>query len=336
MRYRLLGTSGLRVSELALGTMTFGETWGWGASKDESRKIFERFREAGGNFVDTANNYTDGTSEEFVGELVAPDRERFVLATKYTLTTRPDDPNAGGNHRKNLVQSLEASLRRLRTDYVDLLWVHMWDGLTPVEEVVRALDDLVRAGKVLHVGVSDTPAWVAARAHAIAELRGWTPFTAVQLPYSLVDRGAERDLLPFARELGLAVLCWGALEGGVLTGKYDDENGAAPRRYTEASEKERALAREVVAVATEAGCSPAQAALAWVRAQPGNLIPILGARTEAQLVDNLGCLDVVLEPHALERLDAAHAIDLGFPHSFLGSDHVRGLIFGTTRELIDA
>ena len=334
VRYRLLGASGLRVSELALGTMTFGETWGWGASKDESRKIFDRFHDAGGNFVDTANNYTDGTSEEFVGELVAPDREHFVLATKYTLTTRPDDPNAGGNHRKNLVQSLDASLRRLRTDYVDLLWVHMWDGLTPVEEVVRALDDLVRAGKVLHVGVSDTPAWVAARAHAIAQLRGWTPFTAVQLPYSLVDRGAERDLLPFARELGLAVLCWGILEGGVLTGKYEDET-AAPRRYTDASEQERALAREVVAVASEAGCSPAQVALAWVRAQPGNLIPILGARTEAQIVDNLACLDVELEPDALERLSAARAIDLGFPHSFLGSDHVRGLIFGTTRELID-
>jgi len=336
MRYRLLGGSGLRVSELALGTMTFGETWGWGASKDESRKIFERFREAGGNFVDTANNYTDGTSEEFVGELVASDRERFVLATKYTLTMRPDDPNAGGNHRKNLVQSLEASLRRLGTDYVDLLWVHMWDGLTPVTEVVRALDDLVRAGKVLHVGVSDTPAWVAARAHAIAELRGWTPFTAVQLPYSLVDRGVERDLLPFARELGLAVLCWGVLEGGVLTGKYDDATADdAPRRYTRAGEQEQALAREVVAVAAEAGCSPAQVALAWVRAQPGNLIPILGARTEAQIVDNLGCLDVDLEPQQLERLAAAGAIDLGFPHSFLGSDHVRSLIFGTTRELIE-
>ena len=336
MRYRLLGSSGLRVSELALGTMTFGETWGWGASKDESRKIYARFREAGGNFVDTANNYTDGTSEEFVGELVAAERERIVLATKYTLTTRPDDPNAGGNHRKNLVQSLESSLRRLRTDYVDLLWVHMWDGLTPAEEVVRALDDLVRAGKVLHVGVSDTPAWVAARAHAIAELRGWTPFTAVQLPYSLVDRGAERDLLPFARELGLAVLCWGVLEGGVLTGKYEDGEADEPRRYTRAGEQERALAQEVVAVAAEAGCSPAQAALAWVRAQPGNLIPILGARTEAQIVDNLGCLDVGLDRSQLERLTAAGALDLGFPHSFLGSDHVRGLIFGTTRELIDA
>jgi len=337
MRYRLLGTSGLRVSELALGTMTFGETWGWGASKEESQRIFDRFRAAGGNFVDTANNYTDGTSEEFVGEFVAPDRDRFVLATKYTLTTRPDDPNAGGNHRKNLVQSLEASLRRLRTDYVDLLWVHMWDGLTPVAEVVRALDDLVRAGKVLHVGISDTPAWVAARAHAIAELRGWTPFSAVQLPYSVADRGAERDLLPFARELGLAVLCWGVLEGGVLTGKYDDQTAvSAPRRYTDAGERERALGREISAIAEETGRSPAQVALAWVRSQPGNLIPIIGARTEAQIVDNLLCVDLTLDPQHLDRLTAAGSIDPGFPQSFLGSDHVRGLIFGTTRELIDS
>jgi aryl-alcohol dehydrogenase-like predicted oxidoreductase len=337
VRYRLLGASGLRFSELALGTMTFGETWGWGASKGESRRIFDRFRDAGGNFVDTANNYTDGTSEEFVGEFVSSDREHFVLATKYTLTTRPDDPNAGGNHRKNLVQSLESSLRRLRTDYIDLLWVHMWDGLTPVAEVVRALDDLVRAGKVLHVGISDTPAWVAARAHAIAEVRGWTPFSAVQLPYSVADRGAERDLLPFARELGLGVLCWGVLEGGVLTGKYDDQTAATgPRRYTDAGERERALGREVSVIAKETGRSPAQVALAWVRSQPGNLIPIIGARTEAQATDNLRCVDLTLDPQHLDRLTGAGAIDPGFPQSFLGSDHVRGLIFGTTRELIDS
>jgi aryl-alcohol dehydrogenase-like predicted oxidoreductase len=174
MRYKLLGASGLRVSELALGTMTFGETWGWGASKDESRKIFDAFATAGGNFIDTANNYTDGTSEEFVGDFIATDREHFVVATKYTLSTRRDDPNAGGNHRKSMVRALEASLRRLGTDYVDLLWLHMWDGLTPVEEVLRAFDDLVRAGKVLYVGFSDTPAWVVSRAHAIATVRGWT------------------------------------------------------------------------------------------------------------------------------------------------------------------
>jgi len=336
MRYKLLGASGLRVSELALGTMTFGETWGWGASKDESRKIFDAFAESGGNFIDTANNYTDGTSEEYVGEFVSSERERFVVATKYTLSTRRDDPNAGGNHRKNMVQALEASLRRLGTDYVDLLWLHMWDGLTPVEEVLRGFDDLVRAGKVLYVGFSDTPAWVVSRADAIASLRGWTPPVAVQLPLSLADRGAQRDLLPMARGLDLAVCAWGTLEGGTLTGKYFSEDGG-PRRYSKApGETERALAREVLAVAEETGSSPAQVAINWVRQQPGLVIPIIGARTEQQLWDNLGCLDNELSAEQLDRLTQAAPISLGFPHSFLASEHVTGLIFGETRPLIDA
>jgi aryl-alcohol dehydrogenase-like predicted oxidoreductase len=336
MRYKLLGASGLRVSELALGTMTFGETWGWGAPKEESRRIFDAFAEAGGNFVDTANNYTDGTSEQYVGELVASDREHFVIATKYTLATRRDDPNAGGNHRKNMVQAVEASLRRLRTPYVDLLWLHMWDGLTPVEEVMRAFDDLVRAGKVLYVGFSDTPAWVVSRAHAIATLRGWTPPVAVQLPLSLADRGAQRELLPMARQLDLAVCAWGTLEGGTLTGKYFSED-AGPRRYSRLpGETEQALAREVMAVAEESGSSPAQVAINWVRQQQGLVIPILGARTEAQVRDNLACLDRELSEAQLERLTAAAPISLGFPHSFLASQHVTELIFGDTRPLIDS
>jgi aryl-alcohol dehydrogenase-like predicted oxidoreductase len=336
MRYKLLGASGLRVSELALGTMTFGETWGWGASKDESRKIFDAFATAGGNFVDTANNYTDGTSEEFVGDFIATDREHFVVATKYTLSTRRDDPNAGGNHRKNMVQALEASLRRLGTDYVDLLWLHMWDGLTPVEEVLRAFDDLVRAGRVLYVGFSDTPAWVVARAHAIATVRGWTPPVAVQLPLSLADRGAQRDLLPMARELDLAVCAWGTLEGGTLTGKYFSED-SGPRRYSgDPGETEQMLAREVMAVAGETGSSPAQVAINWVRQQPGLVIPIIGARTEKQARDNLACLDHELSREQLDRLTQAAPLSLGFPHSFLASEHVTQLIFGETRPLIDA
>ena len=336
MRYKLLGASGLRVSELALGTMTFGETWGWGASKEESRSIFDAFAEAGGNFVDTANNYTDGTSEEYVGEFVASDREHFVIATKYTLSTRRDDPNAGGNHRKNMVQALEASLRRLRTDYVDLLWLHMWDGLTPVEEVMRAFDDLVRAGKVLYVGFSDTPAWVVSRAHAIATLRGWTPPVAIQLPLSLADRGAQRDLTPMARELDLAVCAWGTLEGGTLTGKYFSKDGGARRYSGDPGETEQALAREVMAVAEERGSSPAQVAINWVRQQPGLVIPILGARSEAQIRDNLACLEHELSEAQLDRLTQAAPLSLGFPHSFLASEHVAQLIFGDTRPLIDA
>jgi len=182
MRYRLFGRSGLRVAELALGTMTFGEDWGWGASPDESRRMLDAYAEAGGNFIDTASNYTDGASERIVGELVAGDRDRWVIATKYTLTSRREDPNAGGNHRKSMVRSLETSLRRLASDYVDLLWLHMWDGMTPIEEVLRALDDQVRAGKVLYVGISDTPAWVVSRGLTLAELRGWTPSPGCRCP----------------------------------------------------------------------------------------------------------------------------------------------------------
>ena len=334
MRYTLLGSSGLRVSEVALGTMTFGETWGWGASEGECRRMFDAFVEAGGNFVDTAGNYTDGQSEDIVGSLTAPDREHFVIATKYTLTSRRADPNAGGNHRKNLVQAVEASLRRLRTDYVDLLWVHMWDGMTPVEEVVRALDDLVSSGKVLYVGISDTPAWVVSRAVTLAHQYGWSPFVAVQGPYSIADRDVERELLPMAGDLGLAFTPWGMLEGGVLTGKYlEDSDG--PRRYESGGPKTNAMAREVIAVAEETATTPAQVAIAWVRSQPWHLVPIVGARSGTQLRENLGALEVELSPAQIERLDAVSGFRLGFPREFLESDHVRGLIFGDTFDLID-
>jgi aryl-alcohol dehydrogenase-like predicted oxidoreductase len=334
MLYTLLGKSGLRLSELALGTMTFGETWGWGASREESRRILDAFVAAGGNFVDTACNYTDGESETLLGELAEGRRERLVLATKYTLTSRRDDPNAGGNSRKNLVQTLEESLRRLRTDYVDLLWLHMWDGMTPVEEVVRALDDLVTAGKVLYVGLSDTPAWVVSRAVTMAELSGRTRPVALQHPYSLADRDAENELLPMAQELELAVTTWGVLEGGALTGKYlADADG--PRRYDRVCERVNGIAREVVAVADELGATPGQVATAWVLAQPWPLVPIVGARTEAQLRENVASLELELEGEQLARLDAASGFRLGFPRSFLESEHVRGLIFGDTYELID-
>ena len=334
MRYRLLGRSGLRVSELSLGTMTFGETWGWGASREESRRIFDAFLDAGGNFVDTACNYTDGESETLLGEFVQERRERLVLATKYTLTARRGDPNAGGNHRKNLVQTVEASLRRLRTDYVDLLWLHMWDGLTPVEEVVRALDDLVSAGKVLYVGLSDTPAWVVSRAVTMAELTGRARPVALQHPYSLADRDAENELLPMAHEIELAVTTWGVLEGGALTGKYLADSDE-PRRYDGVGERVNAIAREVIAVADELGATAGQVATAWVLAQPWPIIPILGARTEPQLRENLGALDVELTDTHLDRLGEASGFRLGFPRSFLESDHVRSLIFGDTYELID-
>ena len=220
MRYKLFGRSGLRVSELALGSMTFGEDWGWGATKEESKRIFDAYVEAGGNFIDTANRYTEGTSETYIGDFISADRDHFVLATKYTLFTRKGDPNFSGNHRKNMVQALEASLKRLGTEYVDVYWVHAWDFLTPVDQVMRSLDDMVRAGKVLYVGISDTPAWVVSRANMLAEMRGWSSFVGLQIRYSLADRTAERDLLPMARALDLAVTPWSVLGAGVLTGKY--------------------------------------------------------------------------------------------------------------------
>ncbi len=336
MRYKLLGSSGLRASELVLGTMTFGEDWGWGASQEESRKIFERFAEAGGNFIDTANNYTDGTSERFVGEFAGADRDHFVLATKYSLTERRDDPNFGGNHRKNLVRSLEGSLQRLDTDHVDLLWLHMWDGMTPVEEVLRAMDDMVRAGKVLYVGFSDTPAWVVAQAVTMAQLRGWVRPIAIQAPYSVLDRGVERDLLPMARQNDLAVTVWGMLEGGTLTGKYRAADRGSTR-YVGASEKELAAGDAVANLAEEIGHSPAQVAINWIRARRARaqIFPIIGARTLDQLDDALGCLEFDLTDEQIARLDAVAPIDLGFPHSFLASDHVRGLIFGDTYPSID-
>lgn len=329
MRYKLLGRSGLRVSELCLGTMTFGNDWGWGAEKDESRKMFDLFAEAGGNFIDTSNNYTNGTSEKFIGEFVKNDRDHFVIATKYTLTGRKSDPNFGGNHRKNMMRSVEGSLKRLGTDFIDLLYLHMWDYMTPIEEVMRALDDLVRAGKVLYVGISDTPAWIVSQANMLADLRGWSRFMALQAPYSLADRALERDLIPMAEANDMSVLAWGVLEGGELTGKYNIPS-AEPKRSKDTGERIKNVASMLMEVAKEIERTPSQVAVNWVRQRSRNIIPILGARSEKHLKDNLGCLDFELTDDQIKRLDEASPIDLGFPHSFLNSDHVRGLIFGET------
>ncbi|HET7465872.1 MAG TPA: aldo/keto reductase [Candidatus Dormibacteraeota bacterium] len=339
MKFRLLGRSAMRVSELALGTMTFGEKWGWGASLDESRRMLDLYLDHGGNFVDTASNYTDGESETFLGELLGTRRERVVLATKYTLTSDRKDPNAGGNHRKNLVRTVEQSLRRMRTDRVDLLWMHMYDGITPIDEVMRALDDMVAAGKVLAIGISDTPAWVISRGIAIAELRGWSVPCAIQLPYSVSGRDAERELLPMASNLGLAVLAWGVLNGGVLTGKYGSKN-SEPRRYGEHTPSERASRTAAVTaeVARETEATAAQVSIAWALAKrsEANIIPILGARTAKQLEENLGALNVHLGEDMLRKLDESAGFQLGFPRTFLADEDVVELIFGETRALVEA
>lgn len=339
MRYRLLGDSGVRVSELALGTMTFGPAWGWGAPSDECARILAAYSEAGGNFIDTACNYTDGESEVILGELLQGRRDQYVLATKYTLTIDRNDPNAGGNHSKSLRRIVEQSLRRLRTDYIDLLWLHMWDGLTSLEQVMRALDVQVRAGKVLHVGFSDTPAWVVSEAVELARHHGWCVPIAVQAPYSVSARDVERELLPMAAAHRMAALTWGALDGGVLTGKYV-AGGNHPRRYgdTPVSERTARNASVIAEIAKARAATPAQVCLAWVlsrRTSGWNILPILGARTAAQLAENLGALEIRLDAESLRRVDETVQFRLGFSRSFLEDPEVIELIFGRTRSLLD-
>jgi aryl-alcohol dehydrogenase-like predicted oxidoreductase len=332
MNYQLLGPSGLRVSDICLGTMTFGEDWGWGASQDASRQMFDAFAAGGGNFIDTSSNYTNGTAERFVGEFVAADRDYWVIATKYTLRrpgSNPADLNAGGNARKNMVRTVEQSLGRLATDHIDLLYLHMWDYSTRPEEVLRGLDDLVRAGKVLYVGISDTPAWVVSRAQAIAELRGWSAFVAYQGAYNVVNRGIEADVLPMSRALGLSVLAFDLLGGGALTGKFNRPEGPGePTRARQIDETARAAAEVVVRIAEEVGRTPSQIAIHWATRRASNVIPIVGARRLSQLEDNLGALDFELSAEQMDALTAVRPLPREYPHTFW-NDFVRGdLIYG--------
>jgi len=332
MRYRRFGPSGLRVSELVLGAMTFGEQGGVGAPIEECQRILDAYAEAGGNTIDTAINYRGGASEEILGRLLAGRRESFVLGTKYTVSRDPADPNAAGNARKNLRASLETSLRRLNTDYIDVYWVHMWDRATPIEETMRALDDAVRAGKILYVGISDAPAWVVARANTLADWRGWSPFVGIQVPYSLLQRDIERELLPMAETLGLGVTVWSPLAGGVLSGKYRrTEDAASATRLDPASLDQRAhtVAQAVVDVAEARGVAPSQVAIAWTMARSPSIHPILGARRADQLRDNLGALDVALSPEECARLEAASDFELGFPSDFIAQ--AGGWVFGAAR-----
>jgi aryl-alcohol dehydrogenase-like predicted oxidoreductase len=342
MRYRLLGNSGLRVSEAALGAMTFGEDWGWGAAKDEARKVYDAFRDAGGNFIDTANIYTNGTSESFLGEFMKDHRQSVVLATKYSNAMPGTDPNAAGNQRKNMSQAVEASLKRLKTDYIDLYWVHIWDQITPVEEVMRGLDDLVRQGKVLYVGISDAPAWWIAQANTLAQLRGWSSFVGLQIEYSLIERTVERELIPMAKALNIGVTAWSPLSGGILTGKYHGHGSSEQGRMNSEMAKdfmpEQHLTNRVVAavksVSDEIGRSMAQVALAWLRYRPVPVIPILGARKLSQLQDNLASFDVTLSADQVKTLDEASHIELGFPYGMYAKKFVQAIAYGGMRDQI--
>jgi len=343
MRYRLFGPTGLRVSQMCLGTMTFGESWGWGSSKADSKKIFDAFVAAGGNFFDTANSYTRGESERILGELMASSRHDYVIGTKYTISANPDDPNAGGNQRKNLFRSIDESLNRLGTDYIDVYWVHVWDYMTPVEEVMRGLDDLVRMGKVHYCGISDAPAWYIAKANAVADFRGWTPFAGLQMQYSLTERTIEREILPYARAHGLLTTAWSPLSGGMLTGKYGTgserisaagsrrENGGLRDHFLTARNFD--IAAVVKSVAAETGRSMAQVALAWLRHEDPDIVPIIGARSVSQLEDNLASMDLDLNQEQLERLNAASRVERGFPGDLLS--RAAAAVYGNTQEKID-
>ena len=330
-QYFTLGNSGLRVSRLALGTMTFGTDWGWGADKNTARELFNTYIDRGGNLVDTADLYTNGVSEQWVGEFVRERqlRDRVVIATKFSFNADPGNPNSGGNGRKNLLRAVEGSLKRLDTDYIDLYILHAWDMLTPAEEVMRTFDDLVRAGKIRHVGLSNTPAWYASRAQAIAQLRGLEPVSALQLEYSLVERSIENEYVPLGQQQGMGIMAWSPLGSGVLSGKYKpsqsrefgagrlqtmkDSNNAAFNKLTERNFK---IVAELEAVAREAGRSMAQVAVNWVAGRPGVATVLVGAPRQAQLDDNLAALDFELPPELRARLDAVSPPPATSPYTF--------------------
>ncbi|MDJ0729651.1 MAG: aldo/keto reductase [Crocosphaera sp.] len=321
MKYKLLGRSGLRVSELCLGCGTFGTQWGpLGSDKEESRKIFETFVAAGGNFIDTSNRYQEGQSEEFLGDFIHPERDRLVMASKYSLFdggSNFDDPNNSGNHRKNLFRSIESSLKRLKTDYIDLLWVHIYDYTTPVDEILRALNDLIQQGKVLYIGASNFPAWWLAQANTMADFQGWNPFIATQLEWSMVERSCEPEFLPMADALDIGLVCWSALAGGLVTGKYNRGELKSDQLYrlsehvdpnqnlfwNKVTQRNLAIMDEVVKIADAIGKPPAQVCLRWLMQKPIVAIPIFSARTVAQAKEDLGACDFTLTEEQMQDLD---------------------------------
>ncbi len=337
MRYKLFGKSGLRVSELCLGTMTFGEEWGYSASKEACRQIFDAFLEAGGNFIDTANLYTNGTSERYLGEFVHAEREHLVLATKYTMAPPGRDPNAAGTQRKNLVQSLEASLKRLGTDYLDVYFVHIWDFFTPIEEVMQALFDVVHAGKVLYVASPIPPPGLSPAPIRSRSCVDGPPSRGLRWNIAALSEALNGSCCPWrVRSIWPSPSGRPCLASGVLTGKYNQGQGGGRAGLAQPSERDLAIAAEVVKLARARGCAPSQVALSWVRQQQGVTIPILGARTVAQVEENLQCLQVTLTGEELGQLDALSQIDLGYPHTYLQPQDPRNMAYGGLFDQIDA
>ncbi|MDJ0567567.1 MAG: aldo/keto reductase [Pleurocapsa sp. MO_192.B19] len=343
--YYTLGRSGLRVSRLALGTMTFGTEWGWGADRQTAQTLFNDYVDAGGNFLDTADLYTNGTSETWLGEFIAERdlRDKMVIATKFSYNAEPGNPNAGGNGRKNILRAVEGSLKRLNTDYIDLYLLHTWDKITPAEEVMRTLDDLVRSGKVRYVGLSDVPAWYASRAQTISELRGYETLSTLQLEYSLVERNIENEFVPFGTEHGMGIMVWSPLASGLLSGKYRPSEGGgmgegrleatknvnnpAFQKFTERNWK---IVAELEAIAKEMGHSMAQVAVNWAANQPGIASVIVGATKTHQLKDNLQALDFTIPQELLTRLNEASSPELKFPYFFFSAEMQAMLHGGVT------
>lgn len=327
-QYVTLGRSGLRVSPFCLGAMTFGEDLGWGTSVEASHSIIDEYLGRGGNFIDTANVYTYGHSEKIIGDHLTRDRsrrDRVVLATKFFGATVPGDPNSGGANRKTIIRSLENSLRRLQTDYIDLYWMHAWDATTPIEETMRTLDDLVASGKVRYLGFSDTPAWKCAEAQTLAHFRGWAPLIALQIEYSLLERTVEGELVPMALEHGLGITPWSPLKSGVLSGKYTRASHGKQKSdrgaWTEANLTDKAydIVETLVAIAKEIHSTPPRVALAWLAQKPGVTSIILGARTQTQLEDNLAAASLTLTAEHVAKLDEMSQPTLNFPAQFLAA-----------------
>lgn len=334
MNYRLFGKSGLRVSELCLGTMGFGTEWKWGSDKETSKQIFDAFVNAGGNFIDTANRYTEGTSEKFVGDFIAKDRDHFVVATKYSLRDRMGDLNFAGNHRKNMMRSVKDSLWRLNTDYIDLLWLHIWDSWTPTEEILKGLEDLITRGMVHYIGISDTPAWIVSQANTMAALRGWSQFIGLQVEYSLIQRTVEAEFFPMAKSFGMTITPWAPLAGGALTGKYlKGDRGRLVETSVRLGDRATNITRKVVELADRLGVSASQLAINWTRQhKQQSIIPIVGATKVNQLEDVLGCLNFEIPHDIMNELNEVSKVDLPFPHKFFKEPGVIDVLYGGMKD----